>query len=124
MLTSKLILRTNFFICTNFLDKKLLLLETLFRQKTVGIVAQGCSDFSLFIPVKGRPPEFRGKYDMIFAVPRCMSQRVIISIIHFKSFDFYCYAVGRPHINSNQAGAFCSYKKMLRTIVRSILILF
>jgi hypothetical protein len=49
--------------------------------------SQHRSDFSLFLTVKNFPSKFRGKYDMILAIPRCMRQRVIISIIHFRSFD-------------------------------------
>ena len=50
--------------------------------------SQHRSDFSSLFPIKDLSSKFRGKHDMIFAVPRCMCQRVIISIIHFKSFGF------------------------------------
>jgi len=51
-------------------------------------LSQDCSDFDLFLPVKDLPSKFGSKHNMVFAVPRCMSQCVIISIIHLKSFDF------------------------------------
>ena len=34
--------------------------------------SQHRSDFSLFLTVKNFPSKFRGKYDMILAIPRCM----------------------------------------------------
>jgi hypothetical protein len=46
-------------------------------------LAEDFPDFGLLLPEKDLPTEFGSEYYMIFAVPRCMSQRVMVfAILH------------------------------------------